>query len=315
MPEMTPSSGTVPDALDPSTHPALAGLTDALRTRHRFAAGIVDRCLELFGARWAEEFEQVLSALFPTPEAVDAAARGYAAFAMQSMRLQAAFELEGRYRPKSYDQAAAEVYLNEQHMMAEYLPGLLLSHFLWPHHYRQLRFFEIAFVEAMRVAGAESFVEVGIGTGLYSGLLLRRLPQVRGAGFDISPHSLHFTESQLAALDVGDRYAAELRDVTVQPTEPRAEWLVCVEVLEHLEDPVAFLRGLRATMAPDAKAFVTAAVNAAHADHIYLYRSADEVLAHLLEAGFTLEQSFVGAAYKPSRPGVPVPEAAAFVVY
>jgi len=38
------------------------------------------------------------------------------------------------------------------------------------------------------------------------------------------------------------------------------------------------------------------------------------VLAHLLEAGFTLEQSFIGAAYRPSAPGVPVPQAAAFIV-
>jgi cyclopropane fatty-acyl-phospholipid synthase-like methyltransferase len=200
-------------------------------------------------------------------------------------------------------------------MMGEYLPGLLLSHFLWPHHYRQLRFFDDAFVDAMRVAGASSFVEVGIGTGLYSGHVLRRLPDVRGTGYDISPFSQRFTEAQLAALGVGDRYSAELRDVTQEPTEPLAEWLVCVEVLEHLEDPVAFLRGLRATLAPGGKAFITAALNAAHADHIYLYRTAEDVLAHLVEAGFTLETSFVGAAYKPSRPGVPVPLAAAFIVY
>jgi 2-polyprenyl-3-methyl-5-hydroxy-6-metoxy-1,4-benzoquinol methylase len=315
MSETTSLRTTVPYRLDRDRHPGLARMTDALRTRHRFAADIVDRCADLFGARWADEFELVVSALFPTPEAVAAAVKGYAAFAMQSMRLQVAFESERQYKPKTYDQAASEVYFNEQHMMREYLPGLLLSHFLWPHHYRQLRFFDDAFVDAMRVAGATSFVEVGIGTGLYSGHVLRRLPDVRGTGFDISPHSLRFTEAQLDALGVGDRYEAELRDVTREPTEPRAEWLVCVEVLEHLEDPVAFLRGLRATMAPGAKGFITAALNAAHADHIYLYRTADDVLAHLMEAGFTLEQSFVGAAYKPSAPGVPVPLAAAFIVY
>jgi SAM-dependent methyltransferase len=311
----TTSPATVPFRLDPHSHPGLAQMTDALRTSHRFAAGIVDRSAALFGARWADEFEAVVSALFPTPEAVAAAVKGYAAFAMQSMRLQAAFEIEREYKPKTYDQAAGEVYFNEQHMMGEYLPGLLLSHFLWPHHYRQLRFFDTAFVDAMRVDGASSFVEVGIGTGLYSGLLLRRLPQVRGTGFDISPFSQRFTEAQVDTLGVGDRYEVELRDVTAEPTEPRADWLVCVEVLEHLEDPVAFLRGLRATMAPGAKAFITAAVNAAHADHIYLYRTADDVLDHLVEAGFTLEQSFAGAAYKPSAPGVPVPLAAAFIVY
>ena len=315
MPQTTELSRTVPFSLDGDSHPGLVRMTEALRSRHRFAADIVDRGAALFGPRWADEFELVVSALFPTTEAVVAAVKGYAAFVMQSMRLQAVFESERRYEPKTYDQAANEVYFNEQHMMQEYLPGLLLSHYLWPHHYRQLRFFDDAFVDAMRVAGASSFVEVGIGTGLYSGLLLRRLPQVRGTGFDISPFAKRFTEAQLSALGVGDRYEAELRDVTVQSTEPRAEWLVCVEVLEHLEDPVAFLRGLRATMAPGAKAFITAALNAAHADHIYLYRTADDVLAHLTEAGFTLEQSFVGAAYKPSAPGVPVPLAAAFIVY
>jgi SAM-dependent methyltransferase len=315
MSETTSLPSTVPFRLDGDTHPGLARMTAALRLKHRFAADIVDRCAALFGARWADEFELVVSALFPTAEAVAAAVKGYAAFVMQSMRLQAAFEVERRYKPKTYDQAAGEVYFNEQHMMGEYLPGLLLSHFLWPHHYRQLRFFDDAFVDAMRVAGASSFVEVGIGTGLYSGLLLRRLPEVRGVGFDISPFSTRFTEAQLHALGVGDRYETQLRDVTADPTDPRVDWLVCVEVLEHLEDPVAFLRGMRATMAPTAKAFITAALNAAHADHIYLYRTPDDVLAHLQEAGFTLEQSFVGAAYKPSAPGVPVPLAAAFIVY
>jgi hypothetical protein len=43
----------------------------------------------LFGAEWADAFEPVLNALFPTEEAVTAAAKGYAVFAMQSMRLQA----------------------------------------------------------------------------------------------------------------------------------------------------------------------------------------------------------------------------------
>jgi cyclopropane fatty-acyl-phospholipid synthase-like methyltransferase len=231
------------------------------------------------------------------------------------MRLQVAFERELKYKAKTHEQAASEVYFNEQHMMQEYLPGLLISHFLWPHHYRQLQFFESAFVQPMRLAGATSFMEVGIGTGLYSSLLLRKLPKVIGIGLDISPSSKRFTEAQMKALNLDNRYHVLLRDVTTSPMEPKANWLVCVEVLEHLDDPVAFLRGLRRNMEPGARAFITAALNAAHTDHIYLYRNANEVLAQLIEAGFTLEQSFVGSAYKPTSVGVPVPEAAAFIVY
>ncbi len=296
-------------------HPCLDLISTTLREKHRFAANSVDRGLALFGEPWASEFEQVASALFPNAEALAAAVKGYANFAMQSMRLQAVFEREGKYKEKTHEQASNEVYFNEMHMMQEYLPGLLLSHFLWPHHYRQLQFFDSAFVQTMRVAGAASFMEVGIGTGLYSGLLLRKLPGIKGVGIDISPSSKKFTEAQMLALGVASRYHVELRDITSIPIEPRADWLVCVEVLEHLDDPIAFLRGLRRNMAPGARAFITAALNAAHTDHIYLYRNSNEVLAHLVAAGFTLEQSFVGAAYKPASPGVPVPEAAAFIVF
>ena len=234
---------------------------------------------------------------------------------MQSMRLQTIFERELKYKTKTHNQAASEVYFNERHMMKEYLPGLLLSHFLWPHHYRQLQFFDSAFVQSMRVAEATSFMEVGVGTGLYSSLLLRKLPKVKGLGLDISPSSKVFAEAHMKALGVADRYNVELRDITVSPVEPKTGWLICVEVLEHLDDPVAFLSALRRNMVPGARAFITAALNAAHTDHIYLYRNANEVLAQLIEAGFTLEQLFVGSAYKPASPGVPVPESAAFIVY
>lgn len=300
---------------DIKKYSSLELMNATLHVNHRFASGSVDRCISLFGESWAAEFEQVISSLFPNPETLIAAVKGYANFAMQSMRLQAKFERELKYKAKTHEQAASEVYFNEQHMMQEYLPGLLISHFLWPHHYRQLQFFETAFIQSMRVEGATSFMEVGVGTGLYSSLLLRKLPEVTGIGLDISPSSKKFTEAQMKAFNLTDRYHVELRDVTTAPMEHKASWLVCVEVLEHLDDPVSFLRGLRRNMEPGARAFITAALNAAHADHIYLYRNSNEVLEQLIEVGFALEQSFVGSAYKPTSPGVPVPEAAAFIVY
>jgi len=300
--------------LDGVRYPSLVQMVKALHANHRFASDIVNRSAALFGEPWAEEFEQVLSALFPSQQALVAAVNGYAAFAMQSLRMQAVFERERQYKTKTHEQASNEVYFNERHMMTEYLPGLLLSHFLWPHHYRQLQFFDSTFVQAMQVAGATSFIEVGVGTGLYSSLVLRKLPAICGIGLDISPSSKQFTEMQMQSLGLGHRYRVELRDVTADPIEPKTDWMVCIEVLEHLDDPVTFLKGLRRNMAPGAKAFISAALNAAHADHIYLYRNSDEVLVQLMEAGFALEQTFVSAAYKPSAPDVPVPEAAAFIV-
>jgi SAM-dependent methyltransferase len=199
-------------------------------------------------------------------------------------------------------------------MLGEYLPGLLLSHFLWPHHYRQLQFFDSAFLGPMRLAGDRSFAEVGVGTAVYSRRILSAIPDSTGTGFDISPSSCAFARHHLEAAGAGQRFRMSQQDIIDRPIEP-VPWLVCVEVLEHLEDPVSFLGALRRALADGGRAFITAALNAAHADHIFLYRTVDEVWRHLESAGFRLEQSFAAAAYSPPAPGVPVPLAAAFVVY
>jgi 2-polyprenyl-3-methyl-5-hydroxy-6-metoxy-1,4-benzoquinol methylase len=149
---------------------------------------------------------------------------------------------------------------------------------------------------------------------VYSRRILSRCAAATGTGFDISPSSCAFARQHLEAAGLAHRFAMRQQDIIAEPMAP-TPWLVCVEVLEHLEDPVAFLKALRDSLAPGGKAFITAALNAAHADHIYLYRNGEEVWAHLDAAGFRLEQSFLAAAYAPPASGVPVPLAAAFVVY
>ena len=296
------------------SRPLLAEVRDLFRTRHRFSADIVDRAYALFGDDWADRFEEALRHMFPETDSRADAIRGYAAFAMSSLRYQARFETTGEYEAGTYAEVASKVYHNEDYMQAEYLPGLFLSHYLWPHHYRQIQFFETAFLDPMQVAGVERFLEVGVGTGLYSRLALQRLPSARGRGVDISRSSQRFALRQADAFDCGARYAVDLEDVTTDTAEGSAEALICVEVLEHLEDPDAFLRALRRVLKPGGKAFITAAINAAHADHIYLYRHAGDVEAQIVEAGFAIEQYLVARGPGPIRPGAPVPTAVAFVV-
>lgn len=300
--------------IDPCCAPTLTRLERIFEQKHRLARPLIARAAASFGAPWVADFEAILSTLFGTPGALELAAQGYASFAFDTLRRQKAFEASGEYPHKTYAQAAQEVYFNAEHMTREYLPGLLLSHYLWPHHYRQLSFFDTAFLAPMRLAGdPQRFAEVGVGTGVYSGRILRALQQARGIGYDISPSSCAYATTHVHAIGAAGRYEMREQDIVGQPVQPVA-WLVCVEVLEHLEKPLEFLRALRAALAPGGRAFITAALNAAHADHIYLYRTAEEVWQQLLQAGFVLEQSFTAAAYAPPVPGLPVPLAAAFVV-
>ena len=300
--------------VDARQAPLVAQLQLLFEERHRISRGLIGRAIGSFGNNWAIDFEQTLRSLCFDSTSIVAAARGYSAFAFDSMRRQKTFETVREYPHKTYAQAASEVYFNDKHMMEEYLPGLLLSHYLWPHHYRQLQFFDTAFLGPMRESGVAEFAEIGVGTAVYSCRILKALPDSSGTGYDISPSSCSFAAKHIAAIGAAARYQMRQQDVIAQPLTPVPS-LVCVEVLEHLEDPVTFLQALRVALAPGGRAFITAALNAAHADHIYLYRNGEEVLKHLQAAGFSLEQSFLSAAYSPPAPGVPVPLAAAFVVY
>ena len=71
---------------------------------------------------------------------------------------------------------------------------------------------------------------------MYSKEPLELLPAATGVGYDISEHSLSFTERVVNAFGYGDRYRTEVRDI-VANTPEEADLVICQEVLEHLEDP------------------------------------------------------------------------------
>lgn len=284
-----------------------------VETKARFAQSNIQRNSAEFGPSWDSAFEQLLANLYPDPASLADAVTGYAAFAMDSMRRQRRFEAEGQYPAKTFAEAAQEVYLNDEYMNTQYLPGLLLSHYLWTHHYLQIQYFENFFLPSLAAESQPRFAEVGIGTGVYSRIALQTVPTARGLGYDLSPLSVRFTRAHLEAFGLLDRYDTDLRDVTEIPPEDPVTHVICVEVLEHLEDPVALLRGLKNMTAMGGRLFITAALNAANADHIFLYRNAEEVLKQTEEAGLHVEHYFFANAYPAPKPGVPVPAAMAMV--
>jgi SAM-dependent methyltransferase len=292
----------------------LAKLSSLAQKHARIARAGIERSALEFGSDWCKDFESLLVHLYAEGDSLENAVKGYGAFVMDSMRRQKRFELELSYPAKTYAEAAAEVYFNDGYMERQYLPGLLLSHYLWAHHYLQLRYFRQFFLTTLRARSVNSFAEVGVGTGLYSRIALQELPHVQGAGFDISPLSLKFTQNHVAAFGLADRYQALMQNILTAPLEQKFDAVVCVEVLEHLEDPVAMLKGLRDMVVPGGKLFVTAALNAAHADHIYLYRDPAEVVAHAGAAGLHVENLFFANAYPPAKKGLVVPSALAMVL-
>ena len=267
------------------------------------------RAQNAFGVPWEAEMITTLAALYPTDARLSNAVKGYEAFCVEIMRLQMDFDRTGEYAPQTYEEASAAVYGNTRYMSDCYLPGLLMAWYLWPHHYRQIQFFRQAFVPQMARASAERFYDVATGTGIYSRIALQGARTAVGVGFDISPASCTFTRNHIGAFGLRERYRSVCSNVMEDTPEP-VDWLVCVELAEHLESPMVLLRTLRKMLRPGGRAFIATALNAPNSDHIWLYKSADEVLAQLRTAEFSVEQFQVNAA----RPGPVPPEVAAFIV-
>jgi SAM-dependent methyltransferase len=272
-------------------------LSDLARVKTPFFSEVWPKGRQAFGPAWAEEVVDNVTRLFGTEEdgGWERAIRGYAEFALDAMRNQKFFETNGRYRWSRLADIHGRYYESEEHMMKNYLPGMWLSHYLWPHHFRMLSFFR----EEVRAQAPNPslFYDVGIGTGMYSREMLKIFSAVRGKGFDISEYSARFTTRALKAYGLESRYEVSLGNIFTAPVPAqKADFVVSQEVLEHLEDPDRFLRILR-EMAKD-KAYITAAINAGHTDHIYLFRSAEEVVAMLERAGWKILKWHAEVAYE-----------------
>jgi 2-polyprenyl-3-methyl-5-hydroxy-6-metoxy-1,4-benzoquinol methylase len=303
------------DRLDATGHPTVLAMQKILARRFPYFAGIWERQYQEFGDEWLGLLEANMARLFRgDQERLERAVYGYGCFALDAMRLQKEFDKTGEYRNKSYAEAANEVYQNEEYMFGLYLPGILISHFLWRHHYLQHIFFREEFVPLIRGHGGDRFFDVGVGTGFYSKEMLRVLPEAHGTGVDLSPFSIRHTVGMLESWGFDSRYSTELRDIITDPPRPPAPFLVSIEVLEHLEDPQSFLRALHGMLEPGGYGLISAAMRAPNADHIYLYNSVEEVLEQIEKAGFGVVRYIDDPAYEPRRPGDSVPRNAAVIV-
>jgi hypothetical protein len=254
---------TVVCELVEETYPILAPVWRAARDR--------------FGDRWLAEFITNLETLYGPVNAglggrLADALDGYAEFANDSLRNRAFYEKHGHYKASSYAECLDAYYHNADHMTRCYLPGMYLSHLLWPQHYNMLCGFRDNVLR--RVGEPSVFFEVGVGCGMYSKTLLERLPRVRGVGFDIR-HGYH----------------------------EHCDFLVCQEVLEHLEKPEEFCGWLYDLTRPGGTAYITAALNAAHSDHIFHFHDPMELEAMVRAVGFqplSLQEEFATGS-KPRR--------------
>jgi SAM-dependent methyltransferase len=292
-----------------------AQLSQIIHKSYPNYSSLWDKSYQEFGSAWEHEISENIAKVFGCEpnkrwnEAVD----GYAEFCTEALRAQVFFEKNGRYQASNYQEVLKECYHSADYMERRYLPGQYLSHSIWPHHQRMLQHFINVLLPKI-AKDVTLFYEVGVGCGMYSQKTLQTLPQVQGVGYDISDYALDFTMQIVSDHGLSSRYKSRNQDIIASPIEEKCDFVISQEVLEHLEDPQAFIHGLYAAVRPGGWSYITAAINAAHTDHIYLYRSPDEVRAQIENAGWKIVDTQIECNY-PEKPIEQRPTIAGFLAH
>lgn len=191
----------------------------------------------------------------------------------------------GEYSSTSFDEVNRRVY-SQPEVMEYYMHGLVLSQFLWKHHYDILNFFKSSILTRSE---SVSYLEVGAGHGLYLNEALSLLSEdCKFDVVDISPSSIELSKN----FSNDDKVNFMLQDIYTYDSSTKYEFITMGEVLEHVERPVELLQKLKDLLKKDGRIFITTPANAPAIDHIYLFRNAAEIRDVIEEAGLDIEREF-----------------------
>ena len=199
----------------------------------------------------------------------------YMTIVEDTLREQMYFQRHGHYRHNSFADVANDVYFNDEYM-SRYMYGLALTSFLWPNHLAMARFFN----ETLPTDKTGAYLEIGPGHGYYLMTAMARSAFTSFLGVDISKTSIEQTRALITHFAPDKKDAFDLKEMDFLDSslpDNSFDAIVMGEVLEHVEKPDAFLKEIARIAKPDAYIFVTTCINAPAVDHIYLFKSPDEL--------------------------------------
>lgn len=244
----------------------------------------IDEYLKLVGEVW-----NAISAMGGQNEStrLDEIIAGLQFHSVDFLRRQVAFTRTGDYQAEDAQTVYEEVY-DSASVMKEYLDGLLLTYIAWPNHYRLLQFYRDRYL-AQSPNGR--CLEVGPGHGFLALLQLQSHEDNTLLGIDISPHSVAYSKELLAAAGVDNtRFEIRQGDATDNYAHVTEcfDRIVMAEVLEHVEQPQALLQSAVDHSHSHTLIFLSTVVNIEAIDHLYLYRTLDEVRQMIDDCGLAI---------------------------
>lgn len=218
-------------------------------------------------------------------------AASYLTVVNDTLREQAYFRKHKHYRYSTFAEVANSVYFDAAYM-SQYMYGLAISSFLWPNHLDIFRFFE----RTLPLDRSGRYLEVGPGHGYFLMTAMSASAYDEFTAVDISKTSIQQTRSIIEHFtpDLAAKADLQLMDfLDCDLPESGFDAVVMGEVLEHVEEPIAFLRQIRHVARPDAHIYVTTCLNAPAVDHISLFGTTVELEDLFSMAGLRIADQLI----------------------
>jgi 2-polyprenyl-3-methyl-5-hydroxy-6-metoxy-1,4-benzoquinol methylase len=189
----------------------------------------------------------------------------------------------GKYRCDNQYIANQYVY-SKPEVMTYYMNALLVSQVMWKHHFNIFMYFQSHLKSLFKSNSKPSILDIGPGHGFFSYLVKKEFPNYEKIDIvDISETSLEMTQKIIGFDDEKIRYIK--KDIFDYEDSNKYDFIVLGEVLEHLDNPKEILIKLSKLLNPGGLLWITTPTNSPALDHVYLFKTKEEVLGLIKDSG------------------------------
>jgi len=175
-----------------------------------------------------------------------------------------------------------------------YSLALLLSIVFTSHRFEIMQALD-KFLRNLPAESGGRLASVGCGTGYELKLVAELLPTWDVVGYDTEAEMHGRAEQLLRFFHISE--TVEFRNVFPltdgSPIERPYDAVILCELLEHLPDPAQALRAVRRQLKDDGKMFLTAAINIAQEDHVFLYPDIETCRRQFSASGLEIEEEWI----------------------
>ena len=203
------------------------------------------------------------------------------------VKSQVYFIKTGKYPVNNQNQAFQEVY-NSKKEMQSFMIGLALSQYLWSSHYEIFNHLKTN-LKRNKIK-IKRYLEIGPGHGLFLKEAIKTLGNnCNYTAIDISKISLELTKSIISFHELDYAEINYICDDMLNITGKEFyDFIVMGEVLEHVEDPNYLLDKLNSLLQRNGLAFISTCVDCPTIDHVFHFKSVDEIRDMIKNSGFSI---------------------------